>query len=248
MQHPYDNLTLDMNGPSHGALIEDLVSANHILYAQNVVDGFGHISVRDENNPAHFLLSRSMAPALVHADDILEFDLDGNAVDARGCDVYVERFIHSEIYRSRPDVHAVVHSHSPGVIPFGATQVPLRPIYHMSAFLAPSVPVFEISDVAGVTDMLIRNRTLGYALASCLNDRPAALMRGHGCVVVGNSLPQVVYRAVYLEINARLQSEAMKLGDIRFLTDEEAALAAALNDKHLSRPWHLWKHAVREQK
>jgi ribulose-5-phosphate 4-epimerase/fuculose-1-phosphate aldolase len=230
-----------MNTPSGSTTIEDLVDANHILYAQGVVDGYGHVSVRHDSNPGRFWLSRSLAPALVTASDILEFDLDGNAVDGRGRQPYVERFIHSEIYRRRPEVRAIVHSHSPAVIPFGVTSVPLRPIFHMSAFLGMNVPVFEIRDVAGMTDMLVSSPALGAALALVLKDGPAALMRGHGSVAVGNSIPQAVFRAVYLEVNARLQAEAMRIGSVNFLTSEEAALAAAANDKHAARPWQLWK-------
>lgn len=226
------------------ATVEELVTANRILYAQSVLDGYGHVSARHDTKAHRFWMSRSMAPGLVTPGDIMEFDLDGEPVDARGRGTYAERFIHSEIYRRRPDVNAIVHSHSPAVIPFGVTNVPLRPIFHMSGFLGTGVPVFEIREVAGDTDMLVRNPALGAALALRLDDKPAALMRGHGSVTVGISLPQAVFRAVYLEVNARLQSEAMKLGSINFLTSEEARLASAMSDMHLSRPWTLWKYEV----
>ncbi len=209
--------------------IEDLVAANRILYAQSVLDGYGHVSARHDTIPDRFWLSQSMAPGLVTAGDILEFDLSGEPVDGQGRPTYSERFIHSEIYRRRPDVKAIVHSHSPAVIPFGVTSVPLKPIFHMSGFLGTGVPIFEIREIAGDTDMLVRNPGLGAALALCL----------------GNiSLPQVVYRAIYLEVNARLQSNAMRLGSINFLTSEEAKLAAAGNDMHVLRPWMLWKHEI----
>ena len=224
--------------------IEDLVAANRILYAQSVLDGYGHVSARHDSHPDRFWLSRGMAPGLVTAGDIMEFDLSGEPIDARGRSTYAERFIHSEIYRRRPDVKAIVHSHSPAVIPFGVTPVPLKPIFHMSGFLGTGVPIFEIRDTAGDTDMLVRSPALGVALALRLAENPAALMRGHGSVAVGVSLPQVVFRAIYLEVNARLQSEAMKLGSINFLTPGEARLAAASNDVHLLRPWMLWKHEI----
>ncbi len=230
--------------PKEPSTIEELVAANRILYAQSVVDGFGHVSVRHDTNPHRYWLARSMAPGLVTAADIMEFDLDSNPIDARGRAMYAERFIHGEIYQRRPDVKAIVHSHSPAVIPFGVTNVPLRPIFHMSAFLGAGVPVFEIREAAGDTDMLVRSPSLGTALALCLKDKPAALMRGHGSVAVGISLQQAVFRAVYLEISARLQAEAMRLGNINFLTPEEAKLAAAGNDTHLMRPWMLWKHEI----
>ncbi len=167
--------------------IEDLVAANRILSDQGVVDGFGHVSVRHEEDATRFLLARSMAPGLVTADDILEFDLDGNALDPQGRTLYVERFIHSEIYKAYPEIKAIVHSHSPSIIPFGVTNVPLRPIYHMSSFLGAGVPIFEIREAGGpATDMLIRNPALGAALARSLGKSAVVLMRGHGNVVVGD--------------------------------------------------------------
>lgn len=224
--------------------LEELVAANRILYAQSVVDGFGHVSCRHATNPGRFWLARSMASGFVTAEDIMEFDLDSDPIDGGGRGIYAERFIHGEIYRRRPDVKAVVHSHSPAVIPFGVTNVPLKPVFHMSAFLGSGVPIFEIREAAGDTDMMIRTPSLGEALAVCLNEKPAVLMRGHGAVVVGISLQQAVFRAVYLDLNARLQADAMRLGNINFLTFEEARLAAARNDTQLSRPWMLWKHEI----
>lgn len=224
------------------ALIDDLVCANHILYNEGVVDGFGHVSARHPERSDRFLLSRSIAPAIVTHDDIMEFDVEGNAVDARGRRPYLERFIHSEIYRTRPEVNAIVHSHSPSVIPFGVTGVCLRPVFHLSGFLSGATPIFEIRDAAGPeTDMLIRTPELGVALARTLGSAAYALMRGHGSVAVGVSIQQVVYRAIYAEVNARLQSEAARLGEITFLNDAEAANAAATNDQMVDRPWQLWK-------
>ena len=224
--------------------LDDLVVANRILSDQGVVDGFGHVSARHEADATRFLLARSMAPGLVTADDIMEFDLDGSALDPRGRTLYVERFIHSEIYKAHPEVNAIVHSHSPSVIPFGATKVPLRPIYHMSSFLGAGVPVFEIREAGGpATDMLIRTPDLGAALAQKIGASAVVLMRGHGDVVVGRTVRQAVFRAVYTEVNARLQSEALRLGGgkVEFLNDEEAAKASQTNEAVLSRPWELWK-------
>jgi ribulose-5-phosphate 4-epimerase/fuculose-1-phosphate aldolase len=223
-------------------LIEDLVIANHILFREGVVDGFGHVSARHDRDPSRFLLARSIAPATVTADDIMEFDLEGNAIDSRGRRTYLERFIHSEIYRTRPEVLAIVHSHSPAVIPFGVTGTQLRPISHMSGFLGASTPIFEIREAGGpATDMLIRSPELGAALARTLGSQSFALMRGHGSVVVAASIKQVVYRAIYAEMNARLQLEAMRLGNITFLNDAEAANAEQANNGNLDRPWALWK-------
>ena len=225
-------------------LVEDLVAANRILADQRVLDGFGHVSARHGKDSGRFLLAQSMAPALVSAADIMEFDLDGNPVDARGRVPYLERFIHSEIYRVNPEVGAVVHSHSPAVIPFGVVGVPLRPIFHLGGFLGAGVPVFEIRDAGGpATDMLIRNPALGAALAITLGNAPVALMRGHGNVVVGRSVREAVFRAIYTEVNARLASEALRLGDgqVVFLNEDEAQAAAATNSAQIGRPWQLWK-------
>ncbi len=229
-------------GAPDPALLDDLVTANRILADQGVVDGFGHISVRHDKDPNRYLLSRSMAPALVTAADIMEFDLDGTPVDPQGRTPYLERFIHGEILRARPDVHSVVHNHSPGVIPFGVAGAALRPVYHLSGFLGGGVPVFEIRDTAGpATDMLVRNAGLGRALAATLGQHPVALMRGHGAVMVGTGIRQAVFRAVYTEVNARLQGEAQRLGPVTFLNDAEAAQAAATNGAQIGRPWELWR-------
>ena len=225
-------------------LVERLATANRILYNEGVVDGFGHVSVRHDRSAGHFLLARNMAPALVTPADILTFDLDGTPIDAGDRRVYLERFIHGEIYRARPDVVAVVHSHSPNVIPFAVTKTPLRPVYHMSGFLGEGTAHFEIRDVAGNSDLLIRNSALGRALATALGVRSAVLMRGHGSTVVGTSLEQVVYRAIYAEMNARLQTQATALGAVTYLNAEEAALAAATNDTQLARVWELWQRKV----
>ncbi|MBI3516688.1 MAG: class II aldolase/adducin family protein [Proteobacteria bacterium] len=223
-------------------LIDDLAAANRILFDQGVVDGFGHISARHDKDPGRFLLSRNMAPALVTAADILEYDVDSKPIDPQGRGVYLERFIHGEIYRARPDVKAIVHSHSPGVIPFSVTPVGLKPIYHMAAFLAVGVPVFEIRNTAGgAGDLLVSSNALGRALAATLADKPVVLMRGHGSVAVGNSVRQVVFRAVYTETNARLQAEALKLGPVTYLSEAEAAKMAPALDGQLARPWELWK-------
>jgi ribulose-5-phosphate 4-epimerase/fuculose-1-phosphate aldolase len=222
--------------------LSDLVLANHILVNEGVLDGFGHISVRDPANPAQFFIARSMAPALVTEADLVTCNLDGEVIAPAGGKTYVERFIHSEIYKARPDVMSVVHSHSPAVIPFGVTGARLRPICHMSGFLGATVPVYEIRHDAGETsDLLIRNQALGLALAQSLGAATVALMRGHGSVTVGVSIKQAVFRAIYTENSARLQLEASRLGEINFLTDGEAQATSDMNDQHLDRPWQMWK-------
>lgn len=223
-------------------LIEDLVCANHILVNEGVLDGFGHISVRHDKNPELFLIAKSMAPALVTAEDIVCCNLEGQVLEPSGFSSYVERFIHSEIYKLRADVHSVIHSHSPAIIPFGVTKERLRPICHMSGFLGASTPVFEIRNSVGEgSDLLIRSQSLGRDLAVVLGDQAVALLRGHGNVCVGVSIKQSVYRAIYTENNAKLQLQARPLGEITYLTDEEAKATAEMNDQHLDRPWQMWK-------
>ena len=227
------------------ALIEDIVTGSRVLADFGVLDGFGHVSARHPANPNRFLMSRSLAPALVTADDIMEFDLDGNAVDARGRFLFLERFIHSEIYRARPDVMSVVHTHSPGVIPYTISQVPLRAVFHNAAFLAAGAPVWDIRKDFGETDMLVRNASIGRDLALTLGDRPVVLMRGHGDVTVGPSVKLAVFRAYYTDVNARLQSQAIALGgEANYLTPAEGAKADAVNLAIVDRIWNLWKMRV----
>jgi ribulose-5-phosphate 4-epimerase/fuculose-1-phosphate aldolase len=226
------------------ALLEKLAIANRILYDQRIVDGFGHVSVRHDKSPAHFLLSRNRAPGLVRPEDILTYDLDGNPVTPTDQRSYLERFIHSEIYKLRPDVMSVVHSHSESVIPFGVTGQRLRPVFHMSGFLGSGSALFEIRDAGGNTDMLIRDSGLGRALAESLGKHNCVLMRGHGSTTVAPSLELAVYRAIYAEVNAKLQIQAAALGTINFLNDEEAALAAATTEGQVLRAWDLWCQTV----
>jgi ribulose-5-phosphate 4-epimerase/fuculose-1-phosphate aldolase len=226
----------------------ELATANRILFHQGVVDAFGHISARHPERPGHYLLSRNMAPANVTPDDIMVFGPSSDPVadDRRP---YLERFIHGEIYRARPDVHAVVHSHSPAVIPFGVVAGGrLRPIYHMCGFLGAGSAHFEIRDVRGPgTDLLIRDNELGAALASSLGSAELVLMRGHGSTVVADSVRLAVYRAIYTEMNARLQCQAITMGgEITFLTEAEAAAAAAANKGQLGRAWELWAAQARQ--
>ncbi|WP_411883292.1 class II aldolase/adducin family protein [Polaromonas sp. YR568] len=221
-------------------VVDKLVYANRILYDQGVVDGLGHASVRHESDPDVFLLSCNRAPGLVRRQDIVCYGLDGNAVSQTNERPYLERFIHAEIYRARPDVMAVVHSHSPNVIPFASTQTALRPIFHMAGFLGEGSGHFEIRDVAGNSDMLIRSTYLGAALAASLGRHSCVLMRGHGSTVVGASIEQAVYHAIYTETNARLQLAAQGLGEITFLNAEEARLCSEANDGQIPRSWNLW--------
>jgi HCOMODA/2-hydroxy-3-carboxy-muconic semialdehyde decarboxylase len=226
------------------ALVEKLAIANRILYDNGIVDGFGHISVRHDQSPGHFLLSCNRAPGLVRPEDILTYDMQGDLAEPSDKRSYLERFIHSEIYRVRPDVVSVVHSHSPSVIPFGVTGQRLRPIFHMSGFLGSGSALFEIRESSGNTDMLIRNNGLGRALAASLGQQNCVLMRGHGSTTVGPSIEIAVYRAIYAEENAKLQIQAAALGPVNFLNEEEAALAAATTEGQVVRTWDLWRGRI----
>jgi ribulose-5-phosphate 4-epimerase/fuculose-1-phosphate aldolase len=227
------------------ALLEDVVVGSRILADFGVVDGFGHVSARHPTNPNHFLMSRSLAPALVTADDIMEFDLDGNPVDARGRSVFLERFIHSEIYKARPDVMSVVHTHSPGVIPFSVSKVPLRAMFHNPAFLAVGVPVWDIRKDFGETSMLVANPALGKSLAETLGDKPVVLMRGHGDVTVGPTVKMAVFRAYYTDVNAKLQAQAIALGgEPNYLTPGEGVKADQTNFAVMDRIWNLWRMRI----
>ena len=229
-------------GPVDPETLDDLVAANRILAEQGVLDAFGHVSQRHPNNPDRYLLARNMAPELVTAGDIMEFDLDSNPVDPRGRRVFLERFIHGEIYKVRPDVGSVIHTHSPSIVPFSISTVPLEAVYHMSGFLAAGVPNFDIRTGAGMTDMLIRSGALGRSLAGVLADKPVALMRGHGNVVVGESIKVAVYRAIYTEVNARLLMQARMLGGpLVLLSPEEGRKAQESIMGQIDRPWQLWR-------
>ena len=230
-------------GPVDPATIEDLVAANRILAQEGILDAYGHVSIRHPSNPGRYLLSRSLAPILVTTQDILEYDLDSNPVDPKGRTSVLERFIHGEIYKARPDVKAVIHSHSPTVVPFSVTQVPLRPVLHAASFLWVGVPVWESRDAGDPAGagMLVRNAALGKSLAAKLDDKPVALMRGHGNVVVGRDVQTAVRYAIYTEVNARMQAIAIGLGGpINYISAEEGA-ARDRESAEPGRAWELWK-------
>ncbi len=232
----------------HAQLIEDLVDANHILFHQGIVDAFGHVSARHSERSDRFLLARNVAPALVSAADILEYEVaSGEPVATEPPRQYLERTIHSEIYKARPDVMAVVHNHSPAVLPFGLVKnARLRPVCHMCGFLGEGPGVFEIRDHAGdASDLLIRNRELGAALARSLGDGRVILMRGHGCTIVAESLRVAIYRAVYTELNAKLLLQALPLGEVNYLTPAEADTTRVNIEGQAERPWNLWRQLAR---
>lgn len=220
-------------------LVEELVLANHILAHYGIVDAFGHVSVRHSRNPNRYLLAWHVAPALVTTPDILEYDLDSNPIPPTNKDLYRERFIHGEIYKARPDVMAVVHSHSPAVVPFSVSSVPLRPVFHMAAFVAQGVPVFDSRVVPGPKQVLVQSAEAGRLLAKTLAAHPAVLMLGHGTAVVGTTVRGAVGRSIYLEMNARIQTQAIALGGQITPIDQEAALART-SDNYGPHSWDLW--------
>jgi HCOMODA/2-hydroxy-3-carboxy-muconic semialdehyde decarboxylase len=223
--------------------VEDLVAANRILAEHGVIDAYGHVSVRSEGDSKRYLLARSIAPELVTADDILEYDLNSNPVEPRGRESVRERFIHGEIYKARSDVNAVVHNHSPSVVPFSVTRVPMRPIFHMAAFIGKGVPNFEIRKAQKGSDLLVKTPYLGQALAKTLGKSPAALMRGHGSVTVGETLARAVGRSIYLEMSARMQLQAIAIagprGKIVYLDDSE--IQASVPGQDYNRAWPMWR-------
>ena len=230
------------------SLIEDLVVANRVLAELGILDAFGHVSVRSDSHPDRYVITRLLAPEMVTAADLIEYDLDSRPVNGDERKPCLERFIHGEIYKARPDVAAVVHSHAPSVIPFTASSVPLRPIYHMGAFLGAGAPVFDIRRHFGATDLLVRNPDHGRTLAATLGDGALALMRGHGFATVGESLPVAVCRAFYTELNASLQGKAIALGgEVTYLDREEAELADAVIRSVVAKPWDLWKKRALER-
>ena len=226
-------------------LIEELVTANRILSSEGVVDAFGHVSVRHPEEPGRFLLSRAKSSELVEADDIMEFTLDGAPVDARGKKPYLERFIHGALYESKPYIQSVVHNHSRNVIPFGITGEKLRPVMHMCATIGDNVPIWDTQDAFGDTDLLISDMAMGRDFARVVGDGTCALMRGHGCTVVGKSIREAVYTAIYLEVNADLQLKAGRLGKMKLLSPGEIGkvtgrLSQGKPGEGFDRAWEYW--------
>lgn len=242
--------TPNSGGPVAAELIADLAAASRVLAARGVVDAAGHVSLRHPQAPDRYLMSCAMAPALVTPDDIVEYDLDSRPCNANGRGVFLERFIHGEIYKVRPDINSVVHSHSPSVIPFGLVGVEVKAMFHNAAFLAAGAPVFDISDKFGATDMVVGDSARGEALAESLGDRDIGLMRAHGSVACGPTLQIAVFRGVYTEVNSRIQHWTTALaagGPMAVLTEEEGRLADVLNQGACKRAWELWRSEVRAE-
>ncbi len=227
---------IDSFGPAQ------LVQANHILFQYGVVDGFGHVSMRCKENPEHFWLSKNRAPALVKSSDLLKFDLTGEPVETTSEKLYLERYIHASLYRTRLDVNAVVHSHSHTIVPFSiSVKTKLQPVWHMAGFLENDVPVFDTADKFGdCTDLLISSLEMADAMSDCMANSNVVLMRGHGATIVGRDLPEAVYRAIYSELNARIQLQGIALGEIKSLSRDEAIATVERISPQIKRAWDLW--------
>jgi HCOMODA/2-hydroxy-3-carboxy-muconic semialdehyde decarboxylase len=235
---------------NNGTLLDDLVVANRILANENILDGLGHVSVRSLQRPDHFFLARDLAPGLVTAADLVEYDLDGNPVNPKAPQGYRERFLHGAVYKARADVNSIVHSHMPSVLPFTDVTTPLRPMYHMAPFLLQGAPVFEVRSVQGQVGMLIDNNKVGAALAQTLGKRTIALIRGHGAVIVGTTIPDAVQNAIFTDVNARVQAQAVALGgNISYLTPADVE-GGNPNPQppsppgtagYYTRSWNVWK-------
>jgi ribulose-5-phosphate 4-epimerase/fuculose-1-phosphate aldolase len=223
----------------------DLVIANRILAHENVVDAYGHVSVRDPRDAKRFLLARSVSPEMVVPADIMEFDLEGNALGGDARQPYLERFIHGAIYEARPEVLAVVHAHAEDVLPFGLTGAPLRPVIHSGSFMGEQVPVWDIRDKFGDTNLLVTNVPQGRDLASRLGGNNVALMRGHGFVAAARSLIEVVRMSVYVPRNARVQMAAMQLGAVKPLSRGEIAARNAGYKPQSPETWRAWEYWAR---
>ena len=219
-----------------------LVTANRILAREGVVDAYGHVSIRHPERPDRYILSQSRAPDLVEVSDLMEYTLEGDPVDQQGRSMYTERPIHGGIYQAREDVMAVVHNHSPTVIPFSVTNTQLRPMFHLGAINGPELPVWDIRDNFQDTNMLVANMDQGRDLAACLGDRRVSLMRGHGCVIAGQTIREVVMAAVYPQVNAGLLLQSLQLGEVKYLSPGEIEM---MSDSQMrltgqERAWEYW--------
>ena len=222
-------------------IIEEIVTANRILAREDIVELFGHISVRHPKHKDRYLLSRARAPGRIEAADIMEFTLDGDPIDAKDRKPYLERFIHGAIYEARPDVISVVHNHSPSTIPFGITGKKMKPLLHMCASIGHDVPLWDSHDKFGNTALLVSDMKMGRDLAKRLSRGRTALMRGHGAVVAGFSIRHAVYVSIYLELNAKLQAQAMQMGKIQFLHKGEVDEVIARTGPYgINRAWENW--------
>jgi HCOMODA/2-hydroxy-3-carboxy-muconic semialdehyde decarboxylase len=225
-------------------IIKDLVVANRILAKEDVVDAYGHVSIRNPDNPKSFFISRSLAPELIERDDIVELGLDGEPLKNEKRSLYLERFIHAAIYEARPDINSVVHAHAEDTLPFGiAAATKLKPVIHSGSFIGPNVPVWDIADKFGATNVLVTNMAQGRDLAKCLGKNSVALMRGHGFASAARSLIEVVRLSVYLPRNARALMRAKMLGGkIKYLSKGEIDARNKGYSPYSTETWRAWEY------
>ena len=224
------------------AALDDLVIANRILANEGVIDAFGHISIRHPRLPDRYFLARSRSPELVERGDIMEFDLENRPIDPRERTMYSERPIHGSAYRARPDVMAVCHNHARSLIPFGITGTAIRPVLHVAGSIGPEVPIWDVRDEFGDTDLLVTTAAMGDSLARALGPHRVCLMRGHGAVVAAHDLKATVFVSIYLMVNAALVKEARELGEVTYLSEGEVRLTEQMNFRARSqnRAWEYW--------
>jgi ribulose-5-phosphate 4-epimerase/fuculose-1-phosphate aldolase len=218
--------------------IQALVTANRILDCQGIVDAFGHVSVRHPEDPSLYLLSRSLSPGSVAADDIQQYTLDSVPIEP-GPAPYLERFIHGGIYKARPDVNAVLHCHAAPLVAFGLTGVKLRPAIHTSAVMGDEALVWDIRDKFGDTNLLVTCNDQADDLAATLSSSAMVLMRGHGATITGPDIPSVVLTTIYAVVNANIVLQASGLGPVTFLSpgEVEQAKSAVLGPNPKKRAW-----------
>ena len=222
--------------------LQEIVVANRILATEDVVDAFGHVSIRHPVNPDHYLLARSRSPELVTMDDIMEFTLQGDVIGGDDRKPYAERHIHGGIYERRPDVQSVVHNHSQAIIPFSITKTPLQPLMHVAGVMGEKVPVWDIEDKFGATSLLVTNMDQARDLAEQMGSAPVVLMRGHGCAIASNGIKEAVLTAIYTQVNAKLQLQAMPLGTVKYLSQEEIELTpeTLIGPLAMERAWEYF--------
>jgi ribulose-5-phosphate 4-epimerase/fuculose-1-phosphate aldolase len=220
----------------------DLVIANRILANESVVDAYGHVSMRHPEDPKRFFLARSLAPELIEVGDIMEFDLEARPLAGDARQPYLERFIHAAVYDARPDVMAVVHAHAEDVLPFGITGAALKPVIHSGSFMGEHVPVWDIRERFGDTNLLVTNMAQGRDLAQSLDRNNVALMRGHGFVAAARSVIEVVRMSVYTPRNARVQYRAMQLGEFKPLSAGEIAARNSGYKPYSPETWRAWEY------
>ena len=225
-----------------GTVLDDLVLANRILANEGVIDAFGHISVRHPRRSDRYFLARSRSPELVERRDLMEFDLDNGPIEPQGRTMYSERPIHGSTYKARPDVMAVCHNHARSLIPFGVTGTDIKPVFHVAGGIGPEIPVWDIRDEFGDTDLLVTTTALGDSLAMRLGPHRVCLMRGHGAVVAAHDLKATVFVSIYLMVNAALVKEARELGEVTYLSEGEIRLTEQMNftARSQNRAWEYW--------